>query len=358
MKQILSVNLNNSYNITISDEEITKTFEELDTLTKNKKRLFVISEKVHKLYKSYFNLTQEEILILKDGEKEKNFKNYTKILNKAIDIGLTRNDVLIALGGGVIGDITGFAASTYMRGINYIQVPTTLLAMVDSSVGGKTAIDLNQAKNIIGSFYQPNAVFININFLKTLDKRQFMSGLGEILKYAFIEDNCGYKHSLFLFEYLTLCCEKLLSKEPMTLLRVIEYCLNLKISVVVQDEKESALRKVLNLGHTLAHAIETKTKYKKFTHGEAVVLGIYFIFNWAYKNNYINYSYYRLAIELLNKYGYKGTDIIDKFNKTELVKLMKLDKKSTKDYITFIVPCDKKLVKKIHLPVNKVLEMF
>ena len=260
MKQILTVQLNKEYNITISDEKFSVLKESIDSETRGRKRLFVVSKKVYKLYAEALVLDSEEVIVLKDGEKEKNFKNYLRIIEKAESIGLTRKDVIIALGGGVIGDIAGFAASTYMRGIDYIQIPTTLLSMVDSSVGGKTAIDMKSTKNLIGSFYQPNAVYININFLKTLDKRQFMSGLGEILKYAFIEDNCMYKHSLFLFEYLTLGCEKVFDKEPLTIMRVIEYCLNLKISVVNQDEKEGGLRKVLNLGHTLAHALESITK--------------------------------------------------------------------------------------------------
>ena len=121
----------------------------------------------------------------------------------------TRSDAIIAVGGGVVGDLAGFIASTYMRGIDYIQVPTTLLAMVDSSVGGKTAIDLDNYKNLVGTFYQPSRVFININFLETLNRRQYNSGLGEILKYAFIEDNCEYSKPIFLFEYLTLCAEKI-----------------------------------------------------------------------------------------------------------------------------------------------------
>ena len=305
MKQILNVEVKN-YNIIISDEDLSKLMDEINAFTKAQKRLFVISQKVYNLYKKVVKFDENEIIILKDGEKEKNFKNYIRILKKAEELGLTRKDVIIAFGGGVIGDIAGFAASTYMRGIDFIQVPTTLLAMVDSSVGGKTAIDLECAKNIVGTFYQPKRVFININFLKTLEKRQYMAGIGEVLKYAFIEENCGYKHPLFFFEYLTLCCEKLLEKETLTLMRVIEYCLLLKISVVEQDEKEAGLRKILNLGHTLGHALETKGKYKKVLHGEAVIQGIFFIFNYAYKKGLITYSYYRLALDLLAKYGYKN----------------------------------------------------
>ena len=277
-------------------------------------------------------------------------------MKRAAVVCITRVDLMIALGGGVIGDITGFASSTYMRGIDFIQVPTTLLSMVDSSVGGNTAIDFAGAKNILGSFYQPKTVFININFLKSLDKRQFLSGMGEVIKYAFIEENCGYKHALFLFEFLTLGCEKIMQKEPLTLIRMIEYCLNLKISVVNQDEKEGGLRKVLNFGHTLGHALEGVTNYKKYTHGEAVVYGMYFILKWAYEKQYINYSYYRLSTELLGKYGFKPLN--KKYPVSKLIELMKKDKKAESDKITFIVPCDKKKVKEIKLLPREAEYMF
>jgi 3-dehydroquinate synthase len=357
MKQVLNVEVGN-YNINISDSSIKQTIEEVLKVTSYQKRLFVISKMVYKLYKKEFNLNESEILILPDGEKEKNIKNYQKILERACTMNLSRSDVLIAIGGGVIGDITGFCASTYMRGIDYIQIPTTLLAMVDSSVGGKTAINLNGIKNIIGAFHQPKAVYININFLNTLDTRQFLSGVGEILKYAFIEDNCNYKHALFFFEYLTLCCEKFLEKDSMTLMRIIEYCLNLKIAVVNQDEKENGLRKILNFGHTIGHALETKGKLKKITHGEAVIQGIFKIFDYAYSKNLISYSYYRLSIELLNKYGFKPINIGSLYPTDEIVSLIKKDKKASKDKITFIVPVEKKKVKEIKLSQNEVLEMI
>ncbi len=357
MKQILNVNVEKKeYPIEISDNSIAKLNQELFEITHGRKRLIVISKKVYELYSEKLNFSDEEIFILKDGEKEKNIKNYLKIAEKAISIGLTRKDVLIAIGGGVVGDITGFVASTYMRGIGFIQVPTTLLSMVDSSVGGKTAIDLKEAKNIIGSFYQPEAVFININFLNTLDNRQFKSGLGEILKYAFIENNCNYKTPLYLFEFLTLGCEKILEKEPLTIIRMIEYCLNLKIAVVNQDEKENGLRKILNFGHTLAHALETITKYKKYTHGEAVIYGMFFIINWAYSKQYISYSYYRLSKELLEKYGFK--ELKQHYPTAKLIEIMKKDKKAESDKITFIIPTEKKTVKEIKLNINEVTQMF
>lgn len=357
MKQILNVTTpTKEYSIEISDNSFSKLNKQIDEVTKNQKRLIVISKKVYDLYYNKFDFSEDELFILKDGEQEKNYKNYLKIINRAAELGLTRKDVMIAIGGGVVGDITGFAASTYMRGIDYIQVPTTLLSAVDSSVGGKTAIDLSDAKNIIGTFYHPKAVFININFLNTLDKRQFLSGLGEVLKYAFIEGNCGYETELYLFEFLTLGCEKILQKEPITIIRMIEYCLNLKISVVNQDEKESNLRKVLNFGHTLAHALETITKYKKYTHGEAVVYGMFFIINWAYQKEYITYSYHRLSMELMEKYGFKPLN--KNFPPEKLIEIMKKDKKASDGKISFIIPCAKKKVKEIKLTPQETFYMF
>ena len=353
MRQILKVEIKNgkSYDIEISDDSFENLNRRIFELTAGQKRFVVISQKVYELYADKFNFLEDEVFILKDGEKEKNINNYLKIIKHAVKSGLTRKDVIIAVGGGVVGDIAGFAASTYMRGIDFIQVPTTLLSAVDSSVGGKTAIDLDEAKNIVGTFYQPKAVLININFFETLDKRQYMSGLGEVLKYAFIEESCGYTSPLYLFEFLTLGCDKVFEKEPLTLIRIIEYCLNLKIAVVNQDEKESGLRKILNFGHTLAHALETVTKYKKYTHGEAVVYGMFFITDWAYSHEYINYSYYRLSKELLEKYGFKPLQ--DCYEAKKLVEIMKKDKKASKDEITFIIPCDKKNVKSIGIkPVN------
>lgn len=361
MKQVLNVEIDNSkknYDIYIENSDIYSTLSEIFKLLENKKKLFVISKKVYNLYKKELCINPKELFILNDGEKEKNHKNYLKILQKASDIGLTRKDAIVAIGGGVVGDISGFVASTYMRGIDFIQVPTTLLSMVDSSVGGKTALNMFNTKNIVGSFYQPKAVFININFLKTLSKKEFSSGLGEVLKYAFIEETCNFKHPLFFFEYLTLSSNKVLEKEDMTIMRLIEYCLNLKIAIVNQDEKENNLRRILNLGHTVGHALEAITNYKKFTHGEAVIQGIYFIFNYAYSKGLITYSYYRLSIDLLNKYGFKQLLISKRYSPQKLIEIMKKDKKASQEIITFVVPTEKKQVSCINLNEEAVLQMF
>ena len=358
MRQTLKVKIadNREYTIEITDSSFGKLNQEIYEFTRGQKRLVIFSERVYNLYFDDLNFSDEEVFILKDGEEQKNYKNYLKIIEKASKLGLSRKDVIIAVGGGVVGDIAGFAASTYMRGIDFIQIPTTLLSAVDSSVGGKTAIDFAETKNIIGTFYQPKKVFINTNFLNTLDEKQYLSGLGEVLKYAFIEDSCNYKTPLFLFEFLTLGCEKIMQREPLTVIRMIEYCLDLKISVVTQDEKEGGLRKILNFGHTLAHALESITKYKKYTHGEAVIYGIYFILDWAFSKNYISYSYYRLSIELLEKYGFKPLE--HKYSVNKLVNIMLRDKKAFQGKITFIIPQDKKQVKEIQLTDVEVREIF
>ena len=357
MKTTLKVEVGN-YEIEISDDPINNLKKTIDEFTNGKRRLFVISSKVFRLYNKTLGLDKKEVFVFPDGEKEKNFKNYQKILKKMFELKLSRKDALIAVGGGVVGDITGFAASTYMRGLNFIQIPTTLLAMVDSSVGGKTAINTPFGKNLIGSFYQPKKVFININFLKTLDKKQLKSGIGEVLKYSLIEKSCGTEQELYLFEYLMLSSDKLINLNSLTLMKVIDYCLQLKISVVNKDEKEAGLRKILNLGHTLAHALETITRYKKFSHGEAVVYGMYFVLLISYDLQMINHQYLNLANELLAKYGFSYDKVKSKFSAKKLENIMSLDKKAQDNLITLILPYDKKEVKEVKFSEEEVLKLL
>ena len=331
-----------SYPIYINRNSISSIVSDINEQIKDAKKLIVISKKVYSLYKKDLTFNSKEILILRDGEHQKNIKNYLKIINKAKALKLTRNDYIIAIGGGVIGDITGFAASTYMRGIKYIQIPTTLLAFVDSSVGGKTAIDIPNGKNYLGTFYQPSAVYINLNFIKTLDKKQLKSGFGEIIKYAFIENSCGLANeNSMLLEFLTINSDRILELDFDFLEKIIRICLSLKISVVKNDEKESGLRKFLNLGHTYAHALESITNYKKYAHGQAVIYGLMFIFNYAYENKFIDETYYRLAFQLFEKYGYKPLNWW--YSKKRIIKLMLADKKATSK-INLVVPTGKRIV--------------
>jgi 3-dehydroquinate synthase len=205
--------------------------------------------------------------IVPAGEEYKNIETLKTIYDALISAGLDRGSFIIALGGGVIGDISGFAAATYLRGISYVQVPTTLLAQVDSSVGGKTGINHEKGKNLIGAFYQPNLVCIDVNTLDTLPEREYLSGLAEVVKYGIV-----YDADFFNFIYSN--ADKLLMRDKECLLEVERRSCAIKASVVVQDERESSLRAVLNYGHTIGHAIESLSEYKIYLHGEAVAIGM------------------------------------------------------------------------------------
>lgn len=201
-------------------------------------------------------------------EKNKNLIQVQKIEKELIEKYFSRNSVIVAIGGGLTGDVSGFAASLYMRGIKFIQVPTTLLAMVDSSVGGKTGVNFDHKKNLLGTFYQPDSVFIYKEFLNTLPKKELTSGAGEIFKYAFLADKSNYKK-------LKQDLIKLYSDQLVYLDTTIKSCISIKSNIVIHDEKEvTGLRKILNLGHTFAHAIEVASNYK-IKHGEAVICGIF-----------------------------------------------------------------------------------
>jgi 3-dehydroquinate synthase len=213
---------------------------------------------------SSFNLKR---LVLPDGETEKNLNTVEKTVEFLSDNGLDRDSTVIAFGGGVVGDITGFVASSYMRGIKFLQVPTTLLAQVDSSVGGKTGVNIKQGKNLIGAFYQPTAVISDTRFLNTLETRRLSEGLAEVIKYGLIYD------SIF-FEWLRENTNKILDIDPETMIQLIERCCQIKAAVVSQDEKEGSIRAILNFGHTFGHAIESLTDYSSFSHGEAVAIGM------------------------------------------------------------------------------------
>ena len=207
------------------------------------------------------------VIELPDGETHKNWQTLNQIFDQLIEKRCERKTTLIALGGGVIGDMTGFAAATYQRGAPYIQIPTTLLAQVDSAVGGKTAINHPQGKNMIGAFYQPKLVLADTELLRTLPRREFSAGMAEVIKYGLIRD-------LPFFEWLEANVEKIMAREPKALIHAIyESCRN-KAEVVAQDEKENGIRAILNLGHTFGHAIELGTGYGKWLHGEAVSMGI------------------------------------------------------------------------------------
>lgn len=208
-----------------------------------------------------------ELFAVPPGEDSKSLAVAETVFSKAITMGLDRKSVIVALGGGVVGDLAGFIAATYLRGIPFVQVPTTLLAQVDSSVGGKVAVNHALGKNLIGAFYQPRLVLIDIALLQSLPERELASGLAEVIKYGIIED-------ADLFSYLQKNSRPVLAKEPEALQHIIKRSCEIKAGVVEQDEKENSLRMILNFGHTMGHAVEADTGFGLYSHGESVAIGM------------------------------------------------------------------------------------
>lgn len=221
-----------------------------------------------------------DTVILPDGEKHKNLEHVNKIFDQLLTCRHNRTTTLIALGGGVVGDMTGFAAATYQRGVNFIQIPTTILSQVDSSVGGKTGVNHPLGKNMIGAFYQPNVVVADIAFFETLPPREVAAGLAEVIKYGLIYD-------AVFFDWLEENIDKLLSKDSACLSYAVYRSCEIKAEVVAQDEKESGIRAWLNLGHTFGHAIETHQGYGTWLHGEAVAAGTILALDFSYRLGWI-----------------------------------------------------------------------
>lgn len=268
MKQVNVALGENSYPIFIGNEIFSSANLFAPYLTE--RQVCVISNQViADIYATQINAMlpkNSSWVLLPEGEPHKNHTTLNLIYDHLIANKYARDCVLVALGGGIVGDITGFAAATYQRGVDFIQLPTTLLAQVDSSVGGKTAINHHLGKNLIGAFYQPKAVFINTLALKTLPQREISAGLAEVIKYGFIRD------ANFL-NYLETHLQAAYALDDSVLTEVIATACQHKADVVASDEKEQGLRATLNLGHTFGHAIETITSYKQYLHGEAVAIG-------------------------------------------------------------------------------------
>lgn len=262
------------------------------------------------------------IFSIKDGEEYKNFETINEILENMFNAKFDRKSVLITFGGGVISDMGGFVASIYQRGIKFINIPTTLLAQVDASVGGKTGINNKFGKNLIGTFSQPSAVYCQSSFLKTLNTRELAAGMAEAIKMAATFDK-EFLHEIYN------------SKMGENLPQIVEKCVKIKAKVVSQDEKESGVRKVLNYGHTFAHIIEKETNYQKFLHGEAVAIGMNMANHLALNFGLLRQDEVDFMENLLIKFGlpvrYKIPNL-EKFYDDFF-----LDKKSSNDKLTFIL---------------------
>jgi len=282
-----------------SFDNLLSAFEKED-LT-GKKLLCVFDSNTEKLFAE----TMEALLapksggffkhIIPAGEESKSIEELTGIYEELIRLNFNRDSVIIAAGGGVVGDLAGFAASTFMRGIRFVQIPTTLLSQVDSGVGGKTAINFSNAKNMIGTFYQPELVYINTASLKTLEKKEFLSGMCEIIKYAYITDKFPYK-------YLKNNKDKIMALENEAISYIIEKAIEAKANIVKDDERDEGIRNILNFGHTFGHAVESVCDFR-IPHGICVGIGMRAALALSRKENEDFNSEYEKSIDLLDLYG-------------------------------------------------------
>lgn len=271
----------------------------------------------------------ECVVILPDGEQYKTMQSMEAIFDQALAVRLNRNSVMIALGGGVIGDMTGFAAACYQRGIDFVQVPTTLLSQVDSSVGGKTGINHPLGKNMIGAFHQPIRVIIDTNTLKTLPEREFAAGMAEVIKYGLIADSA-------FFDWLENNIDALNAHDEQAISYAIHRSCAIKADVVGQDEKEGGIRAILNLGHTFGHAIETAEGYGAWLHGEAVAAGMVMAVDLSCRLGWLDPSVLARTKALLEK-AKLPIKAPSAMNAEQFLDLMALDKKNIHGKIRLVL---------------------
>ncbi len=323
-----------SYDIVIKDDIIKDIGPRLSGLGFRGRAALITNPKVRRLYggvvlKSLASAGFKTIVItVPDGERYKNLDEAAKIFDALVSSRFERGSPVVALGGGVIGDISGFAAAAYLRGVPYIQVPTTLLAQVDSSVGGKTGVNHPKGKNLIGAFYQPSAVYIDPLTLKTLPEREFKAGLAEVVKYGVIKDKA-------FFGYLERNAASL-TERGQALCKAIEISCAIKAWVVSRDEREGDLRAILNFGHTFGHAIEAVTGYGTFLHGEAVAIGMVMAINFSVRLGLCPAKDAQRVVSLISSLGLP-VDAPD-ISPAKLIEAMRLDKKVVNGRIRFVLP--------------------
>lgn len=297
--------------------------------------ILVTDRNVYNLYKDDVdNLIdgRENIYIMDSGEKSKNMEELANIYKILIKNNIDRNGKIFCLGGGVVGDLAGFAAATYKRGIDYVQIPTTLLSQVDSSIGGKTGIDFMGYKNILGAFHFPSIALVETSFIHTLPEREITCGVGEIIKYGLIGD---YE----FFKYIEKNIKKIYGRDMRIFPTIIKKSIEIKSSIVQEDKMDFGARQKLNFGHTIGHSIESLFNYERYNHGEAVILGMIYESNIAYQRNFISKDYYDEIIAILKP-------LVEQivFNNDEiktLLNYMKNDKKNKNGKIGFVLPIGK-----------------
>ena len=273
---------------------------------------------------------QVQTITFPAGEDHKNRETLNFVHDRMFEIGLDRASLVVALGGGVVGDIAGFAAATFMRGISYAQIPTTLLADVDSSVGGKTGIDHPHGKNMIGAFYQPEVVIIDPATLRTLPEQEMAAGMAEVIKYGVIRD-------AEFFAYLEENADAVKRLDSEAIERVITVCCRMKAEVVAADERESGLRAILNYGHTLGHALEAATKYGRYRHGEAVAIGMNMAAKIARSLGMVDDEFVERQARLVRAFDLP-VDAPEDIDAEILIQLLRADKKARGGRVRFVLP--------------------
>lgn len=322
------------YEIEVGADSLGRIGECLAPLLKGKKVGLITDPVVEPLYGSRVRASLEGAgfsvaqVLVPSGEEHKSLQELERVQEELAGARIERSSTLIALGGGVIGDLTGFAAATFLRGIDVVQVPTTLLAQVDSSIGGKTGVNIRAGKNLVGAFHQPRFVLADVATLKSLPPRELHAGLAEVVKYGVIM-------APDLFSLLEENAEAVLALDPEILARVVHQCADAKARVVVEDEKEGGLRAILNFGHTLGHAVEALTQYRSFLHGEAVAIGMVFAAHLsAQRHGFPPADKERIAA-LLKRFDLPIT-IPEALDRADLARAVETDKKRQADRVKFV----------------------
>ena len=336
MMQTLTVNLGDrSYPIYVGDGILSRAGDFLQRAGLRGKVAVITNPTVAQLYldavhdslsAAGFDVTP---VLIPDGEQHKDLQSLSVIYDQLISERFERRSCILALGGGVVGDLAGFAAATFLRGIAYVQVPTTLLAQVDSSVGGKTGVNHQEGKNLVGAFYQPRLVVIDVAVLQSLPRREFIAGLAEVIKYGVIEDPA-------LFKLLEEKMGKLASLDRALLTQVIATSCAIKAKVVEQDERENDYRAVLNFGHTVGHALEAATHYQKYLHGEAIGIGMAQAAMISAQQGFCDQRSLERIRKLIKKAGLP-LEIPREVSMQSLIQAMEVDKKSAGGKIKFVI---------------------
>lgn len=328
----LSINFNDRKNFIIVGHGLISDLKEI---IKNNKCFFIVDKFIYEnhydkyFYEIFKDVDRNSIYLFDSKEENKDIEKALSIIECLTKENYLRDSILVSIGGGVIGDIAGFVSSIYMRGIKFINIPTTLLAQIDSSIGGKNAVNFKNNKNLIGTFKHPEKIIIDTNFLSTISKRELISGLVEVIKYGIVFES-GF------LNYINDNLKKILSLEREVIENVILKSCEFKVKVIEKDEYDFSLRKVLNFGHTIGHALESVTQYSLYTHGEAVLIGMFYETCIAYELSIISKEYFDYIVGILRKFKI-GIDV-SIFKKSCFYEALLRDKKNRMNKISFILP--------------------